>query len=186
MATGAPSAVLARNSNLPFVEDLPLPDTLPERLGQEPEGLGDEGLEPFEGDKVQGLGIEDDGVGPGAVLDLDPVHGADDVRQPRGVAAADETNDPRAGADPLGERFPDLGMEVGPDGRGLAADLVKDDLAVAGQVEGFVPSGRPAGRADVDVVFLGDEAIPVSGGKIEQEDLGHGPAPSINSGLSSD
>ena len=79
-----------------------LPDALAERLGQEAEGLGDKGLEPFEGNMEQGPGIEDDGVGPGALLDLEPVHGADDVRQPGRLAAADEADDPGAFPDPFG------------------------------------------------------------------------------------
>ena len=155
-----------------------LPHAVTEGLGQEPEGLVDEGPEPFEGDMEQGPGIEHHAIAPDAVFDLKPVHGADDIRQPGLIAAADEADDTGAFADPLRERSVNFGMELGPAGRGLAADLIEDDVARAGQVERFVQTGRPACRPGLDVVLFGDEAVFIGGGEIDEQDLGHRPTPS--------
>jgi hypothetical protein len=116
----------------------------------------------------QGAGIEDNGIGPGAVFDLESVHGTEDVRHLGCVAPADEADDPGAFPDALRERFVDFGMKVGPAGRALAVDLIENDLTVARQNERLIQARHPTGRPGIDVVLLGHEAVFVSWGEIEQ------------------
>ena len=54
MATGAPSVVLARNSNLPFSGDSVSQIPSPKVSGEEAVGVGDVGPEPLERDVEQG------------------------------------------------------------------------------------------------------------------------------------
>ena len=130
--------------------------------------------------------IEDDRVRPGAFHGLEPVHGADDVGQPGHLAVTDEADDPGPFADPFHERHVDAGVEIGPAGRGLAPDLVENDLAVEGQVEGVVQAGHPAGLPQVHVVFFRDQSVFVRLGEIQEQYFGHGRTPCDYSGPLSD